>query len=77
MGCRDEGGSSEFWEECEKCPTVRQNTRSTPADETKHGERTHAGAGLKNVVGLRVCDCVWVFVLLSWGSRGHVLLFLV
>lgn len=62
MGCRDEGGSSEFWEECEKC-LLWDKTRGVPQQmKPKHGERTHAGAGIKNVVGLwlRVGVCVAV-----------------
>lgn len=53
--------------------------------ETKHGEypswwNQSMVRGLMQEQGSRMwlgCDCVWVFVLLSWGSRGHVLVFLV
>lgn len=51
MGCWEEGGPTEFREDFENFPTVRQNTRAVPLlIKPEYGERTH-----RDVFCLCVC----------------------
>lgn len=55
MGCWDEGGCSEFREECESCPAVRQNTTRNP-DQTRF---MLTGLTRICVWFMCVCDCMY------------------
>lgn len=60
LECWDEGGSSEFREECENCPTARQNTTSTPTDQTRAWcEDSHRSRDVKCVYACATaCVCL-------------------